>query len=299
MTPAAAPPGPFDSDAAWALLLAARRAPAAEPDGSRVLTSPACPGLQLVVDANGGWSCGIEATSAAAQLLDLYGPIVAGRGCAIGQLGQSLDGRIATQSGHSHHVTGSQDITRLHRLRALVDAVVVGSATVLADDPRLTVRAVDGPNPVRVIIDPGGRVPPDRTVLTDGAAATLHLVAPGSHPEPAASAGPDDGPGVERIPLPTTDGRLPPAAILDVLAARGLHRVLIEGGGITVSRFFAAGSLDRLHVTVAPIIIGSGRPSFTLPVVTSLDAVGRFPARRFLLGEDTLFDFDLRQTGLI
>src|SRR5439155_1473649 len=65
--------------------------------------------------------------------------------------------------------------------------------------------------------------------------------------------------------LPRAREGLDIGAVLATLAARGLRRILVEGGGITVSRFLAAGALDRLHVTVAPLLIGSGIPAFTLP----------------------------------
>jgi riboflavin biosynthesis pyrimidine reductase len=82
--------------------------------------------------------------------------------------------------------------------------------------------------------------------------------------------------------------------VLAVLAERGLTRVLVEGGGRTVSSFVAARVLDRLQFAVAPLLIGSGRPALSLPVVETLDAALRPPYRRFDLGPDTLFDFDLR-----
>ena len=83
------------------------------------------------------------------------------------------------------------------------------------------------------------------------------------------------------------------AAILAALAARGLRRMLIEGGAETVSRFVAAGCLDRLHVMVAPIILGSGRSSLTLPPIERADQALRAPMRVHLLGDDVLFDCDL------
>ena len=79
----------------------------------------------------------------------------------VGQCGQSIDARIATASGHSHYINGAEGLAHLHRLRALVDAVVVGVGTALADDPQLTVRRVAGPNPARVVIDPNGRLAAD------------------------------------------------------------------------------------------------------------------------------------------
>jgi riboflavin biosynthesis pyrimidine reductase len=72
--------------------------------------------------------------------------------------------------------------------------------------------------------------------------------------------------------------------------------VLIEGGGITISRFVQAGVVDRLHVTVAPLLIGSGRPALTLTAIESLDQALRPPCRHFRLGQDILFDLDLRHT---
>src|SRR5215471_13227557 len=76
----------------------------------------------------------------------------------VAQCGQSIDARIATPAGHSHYINGEAGLAHLHRLRALVDAVVVGAGTALADDPQLTVRRVPGPNPARVAIDPNGRL---------------------------------------------------------------------------------------------------------------------------------------------
>ena len=76
----------------------------------------------------------------------------------VGQIGQSLDGRIATESGHSKYINGPAGLAHLHRLRALVDGIVIGVGTAIADDPQLTVRRVSGPHPARVVIDPKGRL---------------------------------------------------------------------------------------------------------------------------------------------
>src|SRR6478736_631810 len=94
----------------------------------------------------------------------LFAP-VARTALVIGQIGQSLDGRIATASGQSRYINDPAAIVHLHRLRALVDAVVVGIGTVTADDPQLTVRRVEGPSPARIVIDPNGRLPATARVL--------------------------------------------------------------------------------------------------------------------------------------
>jgi riboflavin biosynthesis pyrimidine reductase len=95
------------------------------------------------------------------------------------------------------------------------------------------------------------------------------------------------------VPLLCEQGHIAPAAILAALAERGFRRILIEGGANTVSRFLAAGCLDRLHVIVAPLILGSGRPGITLPPVERVDDALRPPVRIHQLGGDVLWDCDL------
>jgi riboflavin-specific deaminase-like protein len=203
----------------------------------------------------------------------------------VGQIGQSLDGRIATASGHSHYINGPAGLDHLHRLRALMDAVVVGVGTALADDPQLTVRRVAGPQPARVVIDPNGRLPSTaRLFARDG---VRRLAVTGDDANPILSS------GVEHVALPRTEGRIEPRIILGALAERGFRRILIEGGADTVSRFLAAGCLDRLHVGVAPIILGSGRSGLTLPPIERVDQALRTPARVHQLDGEVLFDCDL------
>ncbi len=93
--------------------------------------------------------------------------------------------------------------------------------------------------------------------------------------------------------LPRAREGLDIAAVLAALAARGLRRVFVEGGGITVSRFLAAGALDRLHVTIAPLLIGSGIPAFTLPEAATLTESLRFDWSVHRLGADLLLDIPL------
>lgn len=218
---------------------------------------------------------------------DLFGPLRGADGTVvIGQIGQSLDGRIATENGHSHYINGPAGILHLHRLRSLVDAVVIGVGTAIADDPQLTVRHCEGPQPARVVLDPKGRLGPGAKLFGGGGDVRRILVT-------AADTVCEPPEGIELIALPASQGRIAPQDVLDALAARGLHRLLIEGGAETVSRFLAAGCLDRLHVMVAPMILGSGRPGFVLPAIERCDQALRPPMRTFALGDDTLFDVDL------
>jgi diaminohydroxyphosphoribosylaminopyrimidine deaminase/5-amino-6-(5-phosphoribosylamino)uracil reductase len=261
--------------------------------GSLRVDLPGLLGMWLEVDPSGSWTASHPLSPDAIDVVDLYLPLQLTETLTIGQLGQSLDGRIATETGASHFITGPEDRKRLHRLRALVDAVVVGANTVEFDDPRLSVRAVEGGDPVRVVLDPRGRLNQTRRVFTDGGAKTIlvrSLAGQGGEAAVAEGSVATDTLWIEAA----EDGLFEARVILDALRAEGYRRVLIEGGGLTVSRFVQAQLLDRLHVTVAPLLIGSGRPSLILEPILSLDEALRPPCRQFRLGEDVLFDLDVR-----
>jgi diaminohydroxyphosphoribosylaminopyrimidine deaminase / 5-amino-6-(5-phosphoribosylamino)uracil reductase len=219
---------------------------------------------------------------------ELFGPLRNGKVddlVIVGQLGQSLDGRIATESGHSKYINGPGGLAHLHRLRALVDAVVIGVGSAVADDPQLTVRRVAGPHPARVVIDPNGRLGAHARLFADDGVRRLLFTAQGKCCELSS--------GVEVVTLPLAEGQLAPSAILAELASRGMRRILIEGGADTISRFLAAGCLDRLHVMVAPIILGNGGPGLLLPSLERADQAPRMPIRVHRIDDDVLFDCDL------
>jgi riboflavin-specific deaminase-like protein len=226
---------------------------------------------------------------AASPLGALFAPVLApptaADGCVvIGRLAQTLDGRIAATNGSSQWIGGRGDILHTHRLRALCDVVLVGAGTVRHDDPRLTTREVTGPNPVRVILDAHRRLPTTHRVFTDGEAPTLLV---------ATTEGPATHGQAEVLRVPAGDGGLDLPSLLRALAQRGLRRIFVEGGGQTVSAFLAAGCLDRLHMTVAPVILGSGIPAFTLPGATCIADGLRFAWTVHPLGDDILCDIVL------
>lgn len=280
---------PMDCEAAWQLVLDAM-------DRSNVtlpIPDTDQPGVRL--NGTGAWHLLHPATPEARDLLSTFLPLcrpVQSGTRVIGQLGQSLDGRIATVTGRSRFINGDDGITHLHRIRAVSDAVVVGAGTATTDNPMLTVRRTRGPNPVRVVIDRHRRVPDSHHLFTDNQARTLRLVAGEYNPlSPAIS----ELGQVTEVPCLGADSLTTPSdprLILQVLSDLGLRKVFIEGGGVTVSSFLNAGLLDRLHVMVAPMIIGSGRPAFSLPEIDFLDDALRPKSQLINLGSDMLFDLE-------
>ncbi len=234
-----------------------------------------------------------QATPLPPQWAALFNPLRVGSSdsmLVVGQLGQTLDGRIATVTGHSKYINGPAGLAHLHRLRAVVDAVVVGVGTAIADNPQLTVRLVTGRHPARVVIDPQSRLQRDALVWADDGTRRIVVVA-----DQVKANTPS---GVEVLSIPSNNGKLDPVNILKALAGVGLKRILIEGGADTVSRFMHAGCLDRLHVIVAPIIMGSGRPGFVLPAIQQMDQAVRIKMQVHPLEDEVVFDCDLSQQRL-
>ena len=264
---------PNGTDALWARCLAVAAA--------RRAGMPAQPAGWRRNDAT-GWQLDEHWDEEANKLFQLLKPLLdcrtEARPWVIAQLGQSLDGCIATRTGDSHFVNGPENLTHLHRLRALCDAVIVGAGTVAMDDPQLTTRRVPGPHPVRVLFDPHlqlARHLHSARAFNDGQALTLWLCDARWQREAVLLAGAER---VLAVPgLVREDGAPAIATALAALHARGLGLLFVEGGGVTVSRFLAQGCLDRLHLAIAPLIIGNGRPGLR-SALRRRRAAGRLPA---------------------
>src|SRR5262249_12956673 len=136
---------------------------------------------------------------------DLFGPLRKGTVddlVIVGQVGQSLDGRTATASGHSSYINGPTGLAHLHPLRGVSGAVVMGAGTALADNPRLTVRRVPGPQPVRAVIDPKGRLGAEARLFANNGVRRILITARDTRCSPPA--------GVEVVALPATNGHIAP-----------------------------------------------------------------------------------------
>ncbi len=174
----------------------------------------------------------------------------------IAKFAASLDGRIAAGSGDSRWVSGPQTRDWAHDLRTKVDAVLVGSSTVVIDDPLLTARPDDQEaerQPLRVVVDSRGRTPPMAHILT-GPARTLVATVDGA---PEAWRASLRAAGAEVVAFPGIEGRVDLLALLRELAGRDILSLLVEGGGVILGGFFDRGLVDKVHAVIAPMIIGA------------------------------------------
>lgn len=277
--------------------------------------------------AQSGWALLGQASAHVDSLFALYKPLLDARlqhrtdalaaSWVVAQLGQSLDGFIATTSGDSFFVNGEPCLLHLHRLRALCDAVLVGAGTVAADNPQLTTRKVAGPQPTRVVLDAQARLDGAARVFQDGQAPTLwvcdalHAPVARKRLQALVNTGSKDVNTVintnssvahhacEVLAVPgliddTATGGYAPQRVIEALAQRGLRLLFVEGGGVTVSRFSAAQALNRLHLSIAPVFIGQGRRGLQVQATDVMADCLRPPARTINMGEDVLWDLALK-----
>jgi diaminohydroxyphosphoribosylaminopyrimidine deaminase/5-amino-6-(5-phosphoribosylamino)uracil reductase len=204
---------------------------------------------------------GVRASQGEALLEVWLHAIRRGRPFVTLKLATTLDGRVAAADGSSRWITSAESRAHAHGLRAAVDAIVVGTGTVLADDPALTARAEGGslvePQPLRVVV--GERAVPDTARLR--------------------------GPGGELVQLRTRD----PLEVLRALHARQVRHLLVEGGPVLATAFLRAGVVDRVHAYVAPALLGSGRTAVDDLGVASIGGALRLWTRSVdRLGPDVL-----------
>ena len=162
----------------------------------------------------------------------------------------SIDGKIATRTGRSN-LSSKKDLTRVHRLRKSVDAILVGKNTVNIDNPLLTVRYVKGNNPIRVILDPKGSLSPKSKVIKTAKKIPTVLVTLENAPE-----------NIERL---VTKGvqvircgkkKIDLRKLLKILGNRGIRRIIVEGGGTTNWYFFKEKLVDEIVITITPYVLG-------------------------------------------
>jgi 2,5-diamino-6-(ribosylamino)-4(3H)-pyrimidinone 5'-phosphate reductase len=180
----------------------------------------------------------------------------------------TVDGKIATVRGDSK-ISSKEDLVRVHKLRASVDVIVIGISTILADDPRLTVRLVKGRNPARVIVDSKCRIPLESKVLRSASEVRTIVAVTGHAPEEKINKVRDMGAEVLVLGEGTKGPNVAVPHGVDlkelflILKKMRFKRILVEGGGELNWSLLRLGLVDKLIVTVAPKIVG-GRLATTL-----------------------------------
>ena len=197
----------------------------------------------------------------------------------IGQIGQSLDGKIALLNGNSHYINDKNSISYLHSLRSICDAVVVGVNTIRKDDPLLTTRAIKGPNPQRIIIDPSLKLTNKYQVFKDGMPNIIF-----THSK------------LNKKFNNTQIYKLPERNFTNLIY-QNINRleykfVLVEGGSKTISKFLENGLLNIMQFIIAPTIIGSGINSINIEPITNLKNVIRTKNNIFKFGKEIIVSLE-------
>jgi 5-amino-6-(5-phosphoribosylamino)uracil reductase/diaminohydroxyphosphoribosylaminopyrimidine deaminase/5-amino-6-(5-phosphoribosylamino)uracil reductase len=205
---------------------------------------------------------------------------------------QTLDGRIATRTGESQWISSADSLVYAHELRASHDAILVGAGTVEHDNPRLTVRLVQGRNPLRVVVDSLLRTPPLATKLLDPPTEACFAATAAAAPDRRAAL---EALGAEVLVVPAqADGRVELQALLAALAARGVRSVLVEGGAAIITALLRDRLAHRLVVCVAPKVLGQGVEGVGDLGISRLGEALTFRDARFwTCGADMLFEGDV------
>ena len=239
---------------------------------------------------------GVEAKACTRLNEAFFRHVQTGRPLVTLKIAQTLDGRIATTTGHSQWISGTTSRTQVHRWRAHLDGVLVGSGTATADDPRLTVRHVEGPQPHRLVLDRTGTLAPTLNLFTDDhAARTIAVVGTDRPAPPYAAALREQGGTVLRIPE-TDAGHLDLYALLAHLGApdgptgRPLQSLFVEAGPGLATALFQQDLVDRFFCFIAPKVVGTGMPSLRDLGIRRMDNALTFAEQQWTtVGDDLLF----------
>lgn len=201
-----------------------------------------------------------------------------GRAVAVAHFAQTLDGKIATSTGHSRWISGEENLVHAHRMRALCGGVLIGMNTLLSDRPLLTVRHVEGENPVKIVV---GNSKADYTSLLESGDKVVLITNADLRP----------GKNIHLIKMSSNNELLDPLEILKVIYEKlNIHTVYIEGGSFTSSHFLKTRALQHVQMFLSPLIFGSGISNFSFPNINEVNESLQFLDHRFIsMGNGMLF----------
>ena len=197
----------------------------------------------------------------------------------IGQIGQSLDAKIALNNGNSHYINEKESITYLHCLRSISDGVLVGVNTIIKDNPLLTTRKIKGQNPIRLVIDPSLKLTNKYKIFKD---KNTNIVFTNSNKKKNLN-------NTTIVKLPKKNFTL---GIYKFLKKSSLKYILIEGGPTTLSYFIELKLINYLQFIISPTLIGSGIDSVKLKPITKLNKAIRRPSNFSKLGKEIVATLD-------
>ena len=219
------------------------------------------------------------------ELFDIFLPIILNKDKGpyiIGHLAQTLDGYIATQAGESKYISCKENIEHIHRLRAISDIIIVGSKTVLLDNPKLTTRMVEGSSPLRMVLNSKNNLNNNLKVFTHKDGNGFKIINKNGQKE------------MNNIfSLPAYKKGFKISDIIKLIKKLNKRIVFIEGGGSTISSFYSNQYLNKLHLCISPIIIGDGRSSFILEKKSNIKDFKDHKISYYKMGSDILCDIDL------
>ena len=197
----------------------------------------------------------------------------------IGQIGQSLDAKIALNNGNSHYINEKESITYLHCLRSISDGVLVGVNTIIKDNPLLTTRKIKGQNPIRLVIDPSLKLTNKYNIFKD---KNTNIVFTTSNKIKNLK-------NTTIVKLPKKDFTL---GIYNFLKKSSLKYILVEGGPTTLSYFIELKLINYLQFIISPTLIGSGIDSVKLKPITNLKKAIRTRSNFSKLGKEIVATLD-------
>mgnify|MGYP003335501843 FL=1 len=197
----------------------------------------------------------------------------------IGQIGQSLDAKIALNNGNSHYINEKESITYLHCLRSISDGVLVGVNTIIKDNPLLTTRKIKGQNPTRLIVDPSLKLTNKYKIFKD---KNTNIVFTTSNKTKNLN-------NTTIVKLPKKDFTL---SVYKFLKKTSLKYILIEGGPTTLSHFIEQNLINYMQFIISPTLIGSGINSVKLKPITNLKKAIRRKSNFAKLGKEIVATLD-------